>query len=397
MRILHCCLANFYIDNYSYQENVLPREHKRAGHDVAILASTEVFLDNSTLGYTSPGSYVNEDGIPVTRLPYRRYIPHRLVRKLRLYEGVTEALAAFRPDVLFLHDCQFLDIVHFADYAARNPEVQIIVDCHADFSNSARTWLSRNILHRIIYRHCARVVEPHTLQFYGVLPARVDFLVEMYGLPRSKVDLLLMGAEDEKVAEATDEAVRSEIRERCGASESDFLLMTGGKIDLAKRQTLLLMQAVNRLNDESVKLVVFGSVAEELRDEFFRLCDNERIRYLGWIDAGESYKYFAAANLVVFPGRHSVFWEQVVGLGVPIVVKEWEGTTHVDIGGNCLFLREDSVDEMVEVIQRVVRDPDLFQQMKRVAQTEGMKRFSYSRIAEESISACGRIRPAPGA
>ena len=23
MKILHCCLANFYIDNYGYQENIL--------------------------------------------------------------------------------------------------------------------------------------------------------------------------------------------------------------------------------------------------------------------------------------------------------------------------------------------------------------------------------------
>lgn len=27
MKILHICLASFYIDNYSYQENLLPKFH----------------------------------------------------------------------------------------------------------------------------------------------------------------------------------------------------------------------------------------------------------------------------------------------------------------------------------------------------------------------------------
>ena len=46
MKILHCCLAAFYIDNFSYQENIFPKIHKLQGHQVHIIASTETYLEN---------------------------------------------------------------------------------------------------------------------------------------------------------------------------------------------------------------------------------------------------------------------------------------------------------------------------------------------------------------
>ena len=54
MKIMHPCLAAFYIDDYGYQENILPKAHKKSGHDVEIVASTEVYSDEKTLTYCSP-------------------------------------------------------------------------------------------------------------------------------------------------------------------------------------------------------------------------------------------------------------------------------------------------------------------------------------------------------
>ena len=106
MRVLHCCLAAFYIDNYGYQENILPRMHKAQGHDVMILASTETYVDNLNLGYVKSNNYINEDGIPVIRIPYKRGIPSKLVHKLRIYEGVYDVLIA---SALILYLCMMLN------------------------------------------------------------------------------------------------------------------------------------------------------------------------------------------------------------------------------------------------------------------------------------------------
>ena len=87
----------------------------------------------------------------------------------------------------------------------------------------------------------------------------------------------------------------------------------------------------------------------------------------------------------VFPGRHSVFWEQVVGIGKPMICKYWDGTTHVDLGGNVKFLYKDTVEELTEAINTVLGSEEVFKGMQEVAQSKGMDYFSYQQIARKSL------------
>ena len=382
MKIVHICLGNFYIDNYSYQENMLTKYHKELGFEVEIIASLESFDKNGDpCLLPKAGMYLNEHGIPVTRLKYKS----KMWRKLRRYNGTYEAIVRSNPDILFIHGCQFLDIDKVVKYLQKNPKVEVYVDNHADYSNSARNFLSKNILHKIIWKRCAYSIEPYTKKFYGVLPARVAFLKKVYKLPTDKVELLLMGADDQKVKEARSYENKINMRNKLGIKEDDFLIITGGKIDSSKKQTLLLMDAVNKINNPKVKLIIFGSVTEELKTEFFNKIDGEFIKYLGWVEGEDSYKYFGTADLAVFPGRHSVFWEQVVGLGIPAFFKYWEGTTHVDLGGNCHFLFKDDVEEIKSKLEEIIGKPKMYKYMKTVAQEKGMKFFSYLEIAKKSV------------
>jgi glycosyltransferase involved in cell wall biosynthesis len=384
MKILHACLAAFYIDGYSYQENILPREHKKNGYEVMIVASTETFLDNNSLGYTKPKSYYTEDGIPIIRLGYSKLLPRIIMKKIRMYKGLKKILNEFKPDIVFMHDLQFLDIRHFASFAKNNPKTRIYVDCHADFSNSAKTWLSKNVLHKIIYRFCAKKIEPFTNVFWGVLPARVDFLIDVYKIQKEKVDLLVMGAEDEKVKDTQNGNSRDKIRKDNHIKPDDFLIITGGKIDSNKPEVLTLMEAVKEINNCSVKLLVFGSIAPNLKDKFDSLLC-ESIKYVGWINSENIYKYFNAGELVFFPGLHSVLWEQAVGQGKPCVFKYIEGFNHVDLGGNCLFLYDGSINEIKETIIKLTKDNHLYNCMNHVAQNKGLDFFSYNKIAKRSI------------
>lgn len=383
MKVVHLCLGSFFPDNYSYQENMLPKFHKQQGHDVEVIASLVTFDKNGkAVLMDKASSYINEHGIPVTRLSYK---PGKLNKRFRFFVGFEEALEKAAPDVLFIHGCQFCDIRIVVKYVKKHPDVKVFVDNHADFSNSATNWLSKNVLHKMVWRSCAHKIEPYTTKFYGVLPARVDFLKNVYGLPAEKCELLVMGADDEAVQAAAAPEVRKAIREKYGIGEEDFLIMTGGKIDAWKPQTLLLMEAVQRISNPAVKLLVFGSVTPELKDKLEALADGEKVKYIGWIQAKDSYQYFAAADLVVFPGRHSVFWEQVAAQGIPMLCKEWAGTKHVDIGGNVRFLTQESAEEIQREICRLLDNPEEYGQMCRVAMENGMKTFSYKDIARRAI------------
>jgi len=351
---------------------------------VTVLASEWVFDEQGRLALDQRKHYYNEYGVKTIRIK-SKWKTH-INSKIRIYKGIRQVVDQECPDIIFIHGCQLVQLRDIYQYASRYKDTRIYVDNHSDFSNSASNWLSRKILHRLVWRFCAQKIEPYTTKFYGVLPARVDFLAEMYDLPRDKIELLVMGADDELVKSATQPQVRQSIRDKYDIQAKDFLVVTGGKIDSAKKQTLLLMEAIKRINRKDVKLIVFGSVTPELKFAVEHSCCGTTVQYIGWISSDESYAHFAAADLVVFPGRHSVFWEQVVGLGIPMIVKYWEGTTHIDVGGNCDFLYEDSVDEIQDKILALIDDPVRYKEMKLVAETKGMGVFSYRKIAEKSIA-----------
>ena len=379
MKVVHLCLGAFFPDNYSYQENMLPKFHKKMGYEVEVIASQETFDENGNTSYTQiAGSYQNENDIKVTRLKYTS--PEKLSHKLKTYIGVYDAIAESKPDIIFMHNCQFLSIFDVIKYLKKHPEVKIFVDNHVDFSNSAKNFLSKNILHGIIWKICAKSINKYAEKFYGVLPARVDFLVNIYGLSKEKCELLVMGADDELIVEETLRTQR-EIKRKEYNIESNTVIMTGGKIDHNKPQTISLMKAINALEGENIKLLVFGSVVPELKEEFDAQL-SEKVKYIGWKKSEDLYSELSAADIVVFPGLHSVLWEQTVAMGKPCIFKKIEGFTHVDIGGNCFYFEEDSIEEYKTVIKKAISS---LEELKQNATKEERKQFLYSNIARKSI------------
>jgi len=383
MRILHCCLANVYIDNYGYQENILPKIHKNQGHEVRIIASTETYINNKRLGYVAPSSYFTSDNIPITRIPYTNLLPHFFVKKLRIYIGLTKVLKEFNPDIIFLHDVQFISVKEIAKYAQEN-DVKIYADSHTDYMNSAKNWVSKNILHKIIYKWCTKKIEPYVIKFWGVTPSRKDFLIDFYNVNPAKVGLLVMGIDDSNINFRRRNLIRKEIRTKLNIDENQFVIITGGKI--VKRKNIhLLMEAVNELKTYNLKLIIFGSISDEIKPEIDRLSNSSNILNLGWQNTNDIYDLFFASDLAVFPGTHSVLWEQAVGIGLPAIFKKYKGYEHIDIGGNCIFFDELNIEGIKKSILSVFENKKLFETMKRVALEKGIKEFSYSEIAKKAI------------
>lgn len=384
-KIVHICLCGAVTDGFSYQDNLLTKYHRRLGYNVTIITSRWIFNKNGEISRTSESNYFNDDGVYIIRLENR--VEEKYGNKFKHFSRITETLEEEEPDIIFIHGVQFRDIVKVRNYLKRNKHIKVFVDNHADFSNSGRNFLSKVILHDLIWRWHAKKIDPYTLRFYGVLPARVDWLVERYHLPKHKCELLVLGADDEKVEEALLSSSSNKVRNSFSIRDNDFLIVTGGKIDSAKRQTLLLMEAVKRINMEHLKLLIFGTIQKDMIALFNSYLDDKRIQYAGWASVDESYEYFGAADLVVFPGRHSVYWEQVVGMGKPMVCKYWEGTTHIDLNGNVQFLYEDSLDEIVSTLMSIVSPPgnNKIKEMTSVANSERKNEFLYSVIARKAI------------
>lgn len=385
MKIAHVCLTGPFNDGWAYQENMLARQHRLAGHDVMILA-TPYATDTNTgrFIWQGIGSYFDSDGVCVVRLAPTAGVFRRRWSRFNTYRGVRRQLERFAPDVVFVHGCQCLDVLTVVRFCRAHSSVKVYVDNHADWFNSATNWVSRTILHGLLWRYCAQKIEPYTTRYWGVTEGCCRFLTEIYGISPTKVGLLPLGAEFDEMAEPERSLVRNEVRARLGVTPQDFLVVTGGKID-ASKNVHLLMRAMSRLAVPNVKLLIFGSVLQDVRDEFFRLLESPAIRYVGWASPEDIKRYLVSAELAVFPGSQSALWNQVVGSGVPALFRSWEGGTSVDIGGNCLLLQHGDEVELTTVLQRVLEDRQLYRRMRSAASGDGRLRFSYSQIAKASI------------
>lgn len=385
MRIVHVCLAGGYTEGLHYQENVIIKYQALDGHDVSLITTDHCYTEGVWGLCRTESDYINPYGVHIIRLPFAFPVPYNINRQVGIFKSFYKVLEQLKPETILVHNIQFQDIRKVIAYKKKYPETKIYVDNHSDLVNSARNWFSRNTLYRFWWKPCAKAMEPYAERFWGVMPSRVDFLHNIYGISRDKIGMLFMGADDEYVVRVEKSDIRQAIRQKFGIAQEDFLIVTGGKIDASKPHTLLLMKSIREIARDNLKLLVFGSISEDLKNEFFSLCDGNTIQYIGWAKSEQAYEYFAGSDLVVFPGKHSVYWEQVTAQGIPMICKYWEGITHVDIGGNVEFLMENSVEEIKEKILQILDEPDKYIKMKTAAQSDLRHNFSYKIIARKSV------------
>lgn len=381
MKIVHICLACFYVDGMGYQENLLPKYHFKK-HDVTIITSDFAFDNRNETIKKESKHYRNEYGIEVIVLDKsKRY---GVYSRFRDYAKLYETLTKLQPDIVFCHGGQFVALMDVIRYCKDNSNVKLYIDQHGDYYNIPVKTIKQKFAQKWIYGHWIRKAVPYTEKFWGVTPWRCQYLHDIYGVPKHKIDLLVMGGDDDKIAFDNQENIRKDIRKRYNIAESDFLIITGGKIDKTKNIHLL-CKAVKQLNCQNVKLLVFGQPSNDFEEEFLsEVTDSEQIRYIGWIPSDEVYDYFLASDLCVFPGTHSVLWEQACACALPGIFKSWEGMHHVDVNGSALFLQEDSLEEIKDKLSLVINNPERYKQMKAAAD-KGKDVFSYSEISKRAI------------
>lgn len=310
MRILHLCLASFYIDGYNYQENVLPRINKEDGHEVKIIASTESFIDNMKPGYIEPGEYMTEYGVPIKRLPYVKVGSPSIMTKFRKYPNVYEEIAAFKPDVIMSHSLSYWSILDTVRYVKEHPEVKFYADTHTTAFNSGRNWASRNILHRIFYRWLIGRAVPYLDKYFYLSVEELEFSLHYYKVPAEITEFYPLGGSILPEAEYCES--REKRRKELGVAEDEKLVLHTGKLDALKR-TDELLQAFAAVPQMRAKLAIIGSIPEEQKEILDPLiAKDSRVMYLGWKSAEELQEYLCACDLYAQPGSGSATMQNAV-------------------------------------------------------------------------------------
>lgn len=382
MKIVHICLAAVYIEGFGYQENILPQCHRAMGFEVTVLTSDTVFDRNYTQKTREDKDYINQYGINVITLS--RSKRYGYYSKFRDYANLYNELQKEKPSIIFVHGGQFVALKDVIDYCKSNSHVRLYIDQHGDYYNMRLDRWQDRFVQYWIYGFWMRKAIPYVDKFWGVTPWRCQYLNEVYGIPKEKIGLLVMGGDDTCIHYDEKKQIRTHIRKILSLKESDFVLITGGKIDRNKNIHVL-MRAVAELNRNNLKLIVFGQPDKEMQSLIKELSKDMHIINIGWLDSTKVYDYFLASDLVVFPGTHSVLWEQACACGIPGIFKDWVGMRHVDVGGNAIFINGDDKNEIKNVVSKILDSPKMYKTMREVAEKKAIPYFSYKEISKRAI------------
>jgi 1,2-diacylglycerol 3-alpha-glucosyltransferase len=303
MKIVHMCLSCFFVDGYSYQENEIVRTNVDDGHEVVVIASTETFGKDGKLTYLQPSEYIGSEGAKIIRLPYKKFLPHFFMRKLRCYPRVFEILNDIRPDVILFHGLCGWELITVNKYKKKNSLVKLYVDSHEDFNNSANGIVSKYLLHGIYYKCLIHYALGSIEKILCVSQETIEFVRDFYRVQHSRLEFYPLGGI--VYSDAEYEKKRNTARKFYTIADNDILFVQSGKFD-SKKRLVDTLTAFHKLENKNIKLIIAGVMDEDVFNNVHKILENDkRVQFVGWKTSEDLNSLLCAADVYVQPGSQS--------------------------------------------------------------------------------------------
>lgn len=377
MKIVHVCLSGPFTDGMSYQENELVNQHVALGHDVTVIASTEVFGPEKQIISTEVGVSRLACGATLHRLAYAWGLNGWLATKFRAHRGLHDLLVAIRPDRIMFHGLTAWELLTVAAYVRRNPQVTLFADSHEDWNNSARTILSKWILHYCFYRPILRHSLSTIKKVLCISLETIEFVRDFYGVAQTQIEFFPLGG----ILWADDayNSTRAATREAQGWSKFHRVFLQSGKIDRAKRlvETLRIFA---KLTDPNLRLVITGQIMPDVREEVYALINADpRVEMLGWVDSQQLRALLCAVDVYVQPGSQSATLQMALCCRCPVVIADVP-SHQVFIEGNGLLVKSENDFANGLATMSTLLDSDL-RKMSEISSTLSAQLLDYRQQA----------------
>jgi glycosyltransferase involved in cell wall biosynthesis len=387
MNVLMLC--DFYNETLEYQENLLVKYYIKHGHRVTVIASTfdSVFdYYNDRHDSSAPARTYFDQGAKIVKLRYR----YNFLNRLRAYTRIGPLLEEEKPDLIYVHDVM-LNLPECVAYVKRHPNCRMVMDYHADYSNSGRSWLSLKVLHGVVRKRFLDQARPHIARIFPIVPAGALFLHEVYGVPHSEMEVLPLGADTDLARQLHADGAGGRLRAQMGYAPTDLVVITGGKLAPAKR-TDLLLEAVRRVPHLGLKVVVIGEAGAtdvEFKARLHKLADGIDVRFTGWLGREDIYRHLVMADLAVFPASQSILWQQAIACGLPLICGDvgHQDISYLNLAENIVILRNGqiSVDGIVDALQETAGSRARLRKMREGASRVAEEHLDWNRLINRTL------------
>ena len=268
-----------------------------------------------------------------------------------------------------------------ASYIRRNPSVRLFADCHEDSNNSARTWASRELLHKLFYKPIFRQCVNQIHEVLCITVESLDFAIGFYGSPRAKTRLYPLGCTIEPLEELSRR--RADFRARHGFTDNEIVITQTGKLDHTKRLVSAL-QAFCTNPSPALKFVIAGRMTDDVKTECMPLIQNDsRIIDLGWQSTDELRSVLAGADCFLQPFGQTVTTQMAMGYGCVILAQDLPSHRWLVGDNGCLF--KDS-NELAHVFKWVVENQLKLDQLQQKTLQFAEAHLDYKQLALQIVN-----------
>jgi len=318
------------------------------------------------------------DGALVKRVPYNRFVPKIIQHKIKFYNNVFKLLEEFNPDIIYFHGISAVELLSIKRFKIKNPNVKLILDCHSDKYNSATSFVSKNILHSIIYKTCYKRVLPFVDKVFCISLDAIDFAVEFYETPKEKIEFFPLGGEC-----LEDDAyyqLRNDFRSDLNISDNQIMILQTGKINTKKKVIESIIQFKKILNDNFVYIIA-GSLEEDVKTEILNLISSDkRIQYLGWVDSFKLKGLLCASDVYLQPGSQSATMQQSICLRNPVILDNVKSHKPFVDGNGWLI---NNIDDIYNILKKISTDNESLVAMSKRSHEIGLNTLDYRKLSEK--------------
>lgn len=345
-KIVHICLCDAYEELWEYHRNLASNYDVEHGHSVYVITSSLTTDKNANWVNTRSENYKTANGIVVYRLKNRITWSQKVQEKLRKVESMYETLEEISPDIIVVHNLQTVSLYDVIKYKKNNLSVVLCGDSHADYFNSARNFISKNILNKIVYKKIIKDNIKYFNRFYFHGKSVKAFFEDIYSIKLDNYVMSTIGAKVESFDTVTKK--RKKQREKLGFSNDKLYLIHSGKLE-PRKKTKEILEALSEIDSDKVELYIIGNIDEEQSAILMPMIENDkRVHYLGWKTADELKNYLVAADLYLQPGTMSITLYSALANATPAVVYPYDDYRFIFSGWEYLAENEKDIRQSIE-------------------------------------------------
>jgi glycosyltransferase involved in cell wall biosynthesis len=365
----------------SYQENELIVQHVAMGHEVTVIAATDTYGSDKSVVHVPFGKYQLQCGAQLIRLPYVFGARGWLARKIRAHSGLSNCLESINPDRILFHGLSSWDLLSVAKYVQRYQHVKLYADCHEDFNNSAKTWASRELLHKRFYKLVFQKALDQISEVLCVTVESLDFAINFYDSPSSKTRIFPLGSVLESALSINQR--REVFRKIHAIDDSTIVITQTGKLDCTK-QLEAALTAFHATPSTKLRFVIAGRMTDDVRMICLPLIQaDSRILDLGWQSTEELRTILAGADFFLQPFGQTVTTQMAMGYGCVILAQELSSHRWL-VGENGRLFRDSS--ELGAVYQWVLDNLNRLPQLKEATLDFAKSHLDYQKLAMQIVS-----------